>query len=382
VLGAVLSVTPQEQAESAKTSPQDVVISEANRRLSIKSLPAPVLASLAWPSRPALPSGNLAWTYMLEHPGGEFALFVGHVEEEGRAFPFEAWVNGAEQPRGLGAVAKTLSMDMRAKDRAWLKLKLDVLSRTPGDHSFEMPFPPHGERKLVPSVAAGLAQVIRWRCDSLGALDEKSPDLLSPEGRPHPVLDAMFAVEEPRTGTDGTLSWTVDIRNPASGEDFVVGLKEITLPGTDGFPMGVTRPYAMFLAGHYPRALDGLARILSLDMRVLDPAWIGMKLRKLLNYSEPLGDFMAFVPGERRQQNWPSTVAYLARLVIHRYAMLGVLDEHGVPTREMGILESPRGDASPKLMQGALCNECGNYTVIRKDGCDFCTACGAVGSCG
>jgi ribonucleoside-diphosphate reductase alpha chain len=376
VLGAVLSVSSPEQAEGQKSSPQDVVISEANRRLSIKSLPAPVLASLAWPSRPTLPSGNLAWTYMLEHPGGEFALFVGHVEEEGRAFPFEAWVNGAEQPRGLGAVAKTLSMDMRAKDRAWLKLKLDVLSKTPGDQSFELPFPPHGERKLVPSVAAGLAQVIRWRCDALGALDEKSPDLLSPEGRPHPVLDAMFAVEEPRTGTDGTLSWTVDIRNPASGEDFVVGLKEITLPD------GVTRPYAMFLAGHYPRALDGLARILSLDMRVLDPAWIGMKLRKLLNYSEPLGDFMAFVPGERRQQNWPSTVAYLARLVIHRYAMLGVLDENGVPTREMGILESPRGDASPKLMQGALCNECGNYTVIRKDGCDFCTACGAVGSCG
>jgi len=383
VLGAVLSVAPQDEAASQKAAPQDVVIAEANRRLSIKSLPAPVLASLAWPNRPALPSGNLAWTYMLEHPGGEFALFVGHVEDEDggrRAFPFEVWVNGAEQPRGLGAVAKTLSMDMRAKDRAWLKLKLDVLAKTPGEQSFELPFPPHGERKLVPSVTAGLAQVIRWRCDALGALDEKHADLLSPEGRPHPVLDAMFAVEEPRTGTDGTLSWTVDIRNPASGEDFVVGLKEITLPGNDGFPVGVTRPYAMFLAGHYPRALDGLARILSLDMRVLDPAWIGMKLRKLLNYSEPLGDFMAFVPGERRQQNWPSTVAYLARLVIHRYAMLGVLDEQGVPTRAMGILESPRGAASAKLMQGALCNECGNYTVIRS--CDFCTACGAVGSCG
>ena len=100
----------------------------------------------------------------------------------------------------------------------------------------------------------------------------------------------------------------------------------------------------MWLSGHYPRALDGLARILSLDMRVVDPAWIGMKLRKLLDYSEPLGDFMAFVPGERRQQNWPSTVAYLARLVIHRYAMLGVLDENGYPTREMGILESPRAE--------------------------------------
>ena len=28
-------------------------------------------------------------------------------------------------------------------------------------------------------------------------------------------------------------------------------------------------------------------------MRVIDPAWIGMKLRKLLDYAEPLGDFMA-----------------------------------------------------------------------------------------
>ncbi len=393
VLGAVLSVESQQKTDAPKSGPQGDAISEANRRLSIKNLPAPVLASLAWPNRPTFPSGNLAWTYMVAHPGGEFALFVGHVEDEDgggaagvtsgrRAFPFEVWVNGAEQPRGLGAVAKTLSMDMRAKDRAWLALKLDVLSKTPGDHSFELPFPPHGERKLVPSVAAGVAQVIRWRCDQLGALDEKSPDLLSPEGRPHPVLDAMFAVEEPRTGTDGTLSWTVDIRNPASGEDFVVGLKEITLPLNDGYSVGVTRPYAMFLAGHYPRALDGLARILSLDMRVLDPAWIGMKLRKLVNYSEPLGDFMAFVPGERRQQTWPSTVAYLARLLIHRYAMLGVLDENGVPTREMGILEAPRDDRSPKVMQGALCNECGNHTVIRKDGCDFCTACGAVGSCG
>ncbi|MFO1321749.1 MAG: adenosylcobalamin-dependent ribonucleoside-diphosphate reductase [Burkholderiales bacterium] len=376
VLGSVLSVTPAEPAPEAKPAPSDVHLDEANRRLSIKSLPMPVLSSLVWPGRPELPAGNPAWTFMIPHPGGEFALFVGHVENEGRAFPFEVWVNGAEQPRGLGAVAKTLSMDMRANDRAWLKLKLDVLSKTPGETSFELPFPPSGERRLVPSVVAGLAQVIRWRCDKLGALDEKQPDLLSPGGRPHPVLEAMFAVAEPKTGTDGTLSWTVDIQNPASGEDFVLGVKEITLPD------GVTRPYAMFLSGHYPRALDGLARLLSLDMRVIDPAWIGMKLRKLLHWSEPLGDFMAFVPGERRQTNYPSTVAYVARLLVHRYAMLGVLDETGLPTREMGLLESPRETGEARIQPGALCGECGNQTVIRKDGCDFCTACGAVGTCG
>ncbi len=366
VLGSVLSVESSE-----KKKPQDVVISDANRRLSIGTLPAPVLASLRWPGRPRMTEGNAAWTYMIETPHGEFALFVGHIAN-GKAVPFEVWVNGSEQPRGLGAVAKTLSMDMRANDRGWLKLKLDMLARTVDDEPFEMAFPPHGEHKLMPGTVSAVAQVIRYRCEQLGAFDGDVPT---------PVLDTMFSRDEPKTGTDGTLSWTVDIVNPAAGEEFVLGLKEITLPEMAGVP-GVTRPYSMWLSGNYPRALDGLSRILSLDMRVMDPAWIGMKLRKLLNYPEPLGDFMAFVPGTRRQQNWPSTVAYLARLIIHRYAMLGILDETGYPTREMGILETPREAGAPKVMRGALCSECGNFTVIRKDGCDFCSACGAVGSCG
>jgi ribonucleoside-diphosphate reductase alpha chain len=363
ILGAVL--TPDLPAKGETTA--EIPVDGANRRLSIKSLPQPVLTSLRWPGRPEMPEGNLAWTYMIESPFGRFALFVGQVEEAGRAFPFEVWVNGAEQPRGLGAVAKTLSMDMRADDREWLRMKLDSLATTVGDDSFDLRFPPHGEMRKVPGVVSAVAQIVRWRCEQLKAF----------EGVKHtPVLDHMFSVDEPRTGTDGTLSWTVDVVNPASGDEFVLGLKEIQLPDA------TTRPYSIWLSGHYPRALDGLTRILSLDMRVVDPAWIGMKLRKLLDYSEPLGDFMAFVPGERRQQNWPSTVAYLARLVIHRYAMLGILDERGYPTREMGILEAPRDQDEPALMKGARCKECGNYTVIRKDGCDFCSACGWTGTCG
>jgi ribonucleoside-diphosphate reductase alpha chain len=382
ILGAVLSVNPAPASPApadGESGPPAALVpgGEANRRLAIKSLPAPVLASLRWPDRPDMPDGNLAWTYMLRHPHGEFALFVGHVETPAGAFPFEAWVNGSEQPRGLGAVAKTLSMDMRANDRKWLALKLDVLARTPGEHAFEIAFPPAGERRLVPGIVAGFAQLIRYRCERLNALPRDEEKMLDLGGASAtPVMDALFTESEPRTGTQGTLSWTVDIRNPATGEDFVLGLKEMTLPD------GVARPYAMWLAGDYPRALDGLARILSLDMRVMDPAWIGMKLRKLLNYSEPLGDFMAFVPGEQRQQTWPSTVAYMARLVIHRYAMLGILDEAGYPTHAMGILDAPRGETEPQLMQGALCSECGNHAVIRKDGCEFCTACGAVGACG
>ena len=368
VLGSVLS-----------TQPAPLQVSDPNRRLALEAPAVPVLASLRWPGRPDLPGGNAAWTYMIEHPFGSFALFVGDVpREDGRgAQPFEVWVNGAEQPRGLGALAKTLSMDLRANDAAWLQLKLDALATVAEERPFEMPFPPHGERRPFPGVVAATAAVIRWRCEQLGTLPPAA-------GAATPVIDALFARNEPHTDPSGTLAWAVDIDNPASGEAFTVTLKEVTLPGPDG--LAVTRPCALALAGNYPRALDGLARLLALDMRVIDPAWIGMKLRKLLNYAEPLGHFMAFVPGlpggQRRQQTWPSTVAYLARLVIHRYAMLGVLDEEGFPLREMGVLDAPRaGQASP-LQAGRPCPECGNASVIHKDGCDFCTACGYVGQCG
>jgi len=366
VLGSVLSV------EKEKAAPQDFQISDVNRRIEIKNVPAPVLESLKWPGRPKLPGGNLAWSYMIESPQGSFAIFVGHVENGGgKAWPFELWVNGAEQPRGLGALAKSLSMDMRANDRAWLKLKLESLAKTRGDDACFIPFPPNGEVRSVPSMVAAMAQIVQWRLEQLGALEA---------GGPSPLIDVLFSHKEPKTGTDGTLSWTVDVLNPASEDDFVLGLKEITLPD------GVTRPYSVWLSGDYPRALDGLCKVLSLDMRGIDPAWIGMKLRKLLNYQEPLGDFMAKIPGSEKSQTWPSTVAYVARLIIHRYAMLGLLTEDGQPIQQMGILQEPapagQAPAAMPAMKGKRCKECGNETVIRKDGCDFCTACGAVGACG
>jgi len=365
VLGSVLSVG---------SAPQDFVHDDLNRRLTVKSVPAPVLASLRWPGRPDLAGGNPAWTYMVEHPHYRFAVFVGHIEN-GTPHPFEVWVNGSEQPRGLGALAKTLSMDMRANDRDWLKLKLETLAKTRGDDAFEMPFPPRGEKKRMPSIVSAFAQIVRWRFEQLNAGLGDEQFKLAQEAGSSPLMDAMFALKEPKTGTDGTISWTVDVLNPRTNDDFVLGLKEITLPD------GVTRPYSLWLSGEYPRPLDGLCKLLSLDMRVLDPAWIGMKLRKLLDFPEPLGDFMAFVPGSRKQQTFPSTVAYLARLIVHRYAMLGILDEEGLPRMQMGILETP-GERSAPVLAGSPCPECGNATLIRKDGCDYCTACGYVGICG
>lgn len=382
VLGSVLSVTP----EVKQPEPLKADVDGTNQRLKVERLPQAVVASLRWPSRPEMPGGNPAWSYLIQHPHGDFALFIGELPLDGpdgglfgRNLPFEVWVNGAEQPRGLSALAKTLSTDLRTNDAAWLRLKLDALATVAEERAFEMPMPPGGEKRLFPGVVAATAAVIRWRCEQLGALAE---------GGPTPVVDAMFSRNEPRTGVSGTLAWAVDVDNPATNEQFTLTLKEVVLPTPEGG--SVTRPCAMGFSGNYPKALDGLARLLSLDMRVMDPGWIAMKLRKLLNVGEPLGHFMAPVPslsGERRQQVWPSTVAYVARLIIHRYAMLGILDEAGQPLNDMGLLQTPAPKlgapaGSLQIQAGKPCPECGNATMIHKDGCDFCTACGYVGQCG
>lgn len=374
VRAAILSVpaeTPATEASTEVSSQPHAVLSGQDRRMILKDVvtSAP-LASLRWPSRPALPAGASGWiSEQIQSPQGEFAIAVSDKD----GIPFEVWVLGGQTPRGLDAIAKMLSIDMRANDRAWLESRFSMLAKAKGD-SFEMPLPPNGEPVLVPSATAAFARLLTWRYNQLGALDYK-------KGDPSPVMDALFVPNEPRTGTDGTLAWVADVQNPSTGDDFVLMLKELQMPD------GARRPYSMGLTGAHPYAIDALCKLLSVDMRVIDPAWIGMKLRKLLNYAEPRGDFLARVPGSDKQVSFPSTVAYIAQLVIHRYVMLGILTPDGHPVKPLGVVaDEPARPASTRSQAiftgGKYCSECGNTTVIRKDGCDFCIACGAIGTCG
>jgi ribonucleoside-diphosphate reductase alpha chain len=369
VLGSVLEVAAP---AAPAAGPQDFDTADPDRRIRLDRALQPTLSSLRWPGRPELANGNPCWTYVVRHPLGDFAVFIGHIENGG-SYPFEVWINGAEQPRGLGAIAKTLSMDMRTDDRAWLDMKLSALQKAGGDDGFEMAMPPDGRKVRVPSLVSGFARLIRYRCNELGAFSGDGTGKT-------PVVDALMGPKEPKTGPDGTLSWTADVVNHGTGDDFVLFLKELVMPD------GQRRPYSMWLSGEYPHVLDGLCKALSLDMRVYDPAWIGMKLRKLLNYGEPNGAFMARTPGSPKAQTYPSTIAYLAQLMIHRYAMLGILTEEGYPVAPAGILTVPATElaqaAGLKVLPGRKCPECGNKALIRKDGCDFCSTCGYIGACG
>ncbi|WP_280191507.1 LAGLIDADG family homing endonuclease [Delftia sp. PS-11] len=64
------------------------------------------------------------------------------------------------------------------------------------------------------------------------------------------------------------------------------------------------------------------------------------------------------------------------------YAVQNILARRGsgaAPAPQAGPV-APATD--PMVMAGRKCGECGAHAVIRKDGCEYCTACGHLGSCG
>ncbi len=64
--------------------------------------------------------------------------------------------------------------------------------------------------------------------------------------------------------------------NPNTGDDFAMFVKECILPDRS------KRPFSVWFSGAYPLEFNGLTRSLSLDMRVIDPAWVGKKTAYLV----------------------------------------------------------------------------------------------------
>jgi len=85
-----------------------------------------------------------------------------------------------------------------------------------------------------------------------------------------------------------------------------------------------------------------------------------------------------------------SVVAMIGFAVQEILCKRGILDSEGMPSATP--LTVPAVEALPvkhgapvaasKRQPSKACPECGAHAVIRKDGCDFCTSCGAIGSCG
>lgn len=344
-------------------------VAAEDRRLQLTEVPE-IKGILRWEKRPRPTGGNPSWTYMVDAPGGPFAVNVGHIEN-GDLSPFEVWVMG-EAPRGLSALAQSISMDMRTLDRKWLRRKLDALAKCSGK-----PFiirMPNGIETMVRSDVAAFASLVIHRCEELGAFEQYANST--------PLIDALMSKKEPRTTADGTLAWMVDIYNHATNDKFTLSLKEAERPD------GKKRPLSVWLSGDYPQSLDGLCKSLSLDMRVGDAGWLLRKVEQLIDNEEKekVGSFMAQVPGSEKSTWYPSTVAYIAALIKHRFKVLGYCDEHGRPIGKtvLSVINNKamKERSSQTMPKGKDCTECGAVgSVVASSGCEQCAVC-AASRCG
>lgn len=67
------------------------------------------------------------------------------------------------------------------------------------------------------------------------------------------------------------------------------------------------------------------------------------------------------------------------------YAIQNILARRAAaPASPAPVQQAPdtAGISMPPVMAGKKCSECGAHAVIRKDGCDYCTQCGHLGTCG
>ena len=74
------------------------------------------------------------------------------------------------------------------------------------------------------------------------------------------------------------------------------------------------------------------------------------------------------------------------------FALQQIIAERAKSLREQAPVVAPAPAIQPSIsvpaasehafMPGKKCGECGAHAVIRKDGCDFCSNCGKLGSCG
>ncbi|WP_300716983.1 adenosylcobalamin-dependent ribonucleoside-diphosphate reductase [Hydrogenophaga sp.] len=64
------------------------------------------------------------------------------------------------------------------------------------------------------------------------------------------------------------------------------------------------------------------------------------------------------------------------------YAVQTLIAQRSGVTPASGQASPVVVDATPGMMPGKKCGECGAHAVIRKDGCDYCTQCGHLGVCG
>lgn len=238
---------------------------------------------------------------------------------------------------------------------------------------------------------AGLKGLATYRPNTtLGSVLEVTPTVKTDEtvSLPVPAFDPMRAVIERRPAGDlPALSEKVVYWTNEGKHTLYLIISFMPVVCTDGVvrerAIEVFMPISQI--GESQQWVSSTMRMLSLTARagMLDKALADMRKVAWDRGPVRLGE-MTRHDGHKApmfHDSEAAAVAYAIQEIIRRRGEAQVIvnaPANQVSEEDQNTLE--RGTEG--IMAGKKCNECGAHTVVKRDGCDKCTSCGAIGSCG
>jgi len=224
-----------------------------------------------------------------------------------------------------------------------------------------------------------------------------APKAEAPALSPAPVIDPMRTVIERRPkGALSAVAEKVDYWTQEGHKTVYLLVSFLPVPAADGVGT-VDRAIEFFMPvgqnGESQQWITSSMRLLSLAARG------GFLERALSDMRKVAWDRGPVRLGTHQKADgtvvpmWhDSEVAAVAFAIQNIQAQRNQVPTHNFNRRATDVTEDseallPQTDralahAPLPVMAGKKCVECGAHAVIRKDGCDYCTQCGHVGSCG
>ncbi|QSN63693.1 adenosylcobalamin-dependent ribonucleoside-diphosphate reductase [Caballeronia sp. M1242] len=252
--------------------------------------------------------------------------------------------------------------------------------------------------------------------DTLGAVLSVTPQE-TPSDSPDPELDLdplRIAIDHRPRGELPAIIEKVEYLTQAGKKSLYLAVSFIEVTGRiAGEDVTIERPIEFFIptgqSDESQQWITATMRSLSLAARGGFAARTLQDMRKVSwdRGQVRLGD-VERLDGHRSPRWHDSEVAALAYAIQQILYRRGFLDAEGnqVPSRVLArkrseaaaplrtlqledeqdahddVTEAPVDPHGLAQMHGRKCATCGANAVIRKDGCDFCTACGEIGACG
>jgi len=221
----------------------------------------------------------------------------------------------------------------------------------------------------------------------LGSVLSTTPESLEPPAAQAPMVDPMRAVIEKRPkGGLPAVAEKIEYVTQDGQKTLYIVVSFISVPDSDTNE-SIERAIEFFMpigqSDQSQQWITASMRLLSLAARggFLERALSDM--RKVVWDGGPvrLGTVIRADATEvpRWHDSEVAAIAYAIQRIIDRRR--GISAEAGANTAPTATTSTLASTAN-ETMAGRKCPECGAHAMIRKDGCDYCTACGHLGSCG